>query len=144
MHRYFDLQCKRIVNSNVLLSNHTFSFLYVVARWSGDRNGLQSRTGQSINTILSVLEDLDSFVFEKTDVSNGLDGLYNRLFASIPSKEGLASSGGIHSGESYANDIDYMSMPSTRADRQRKVLLPATKQVMKESKRRHAKKLVKK
>lgn len=37
-----------------------------------------------------------------------------------------------------------MSMPSTRADRQRKVLLPATKQVMKESKRRHTKKLVKK
>ena len=58
-----------------------------------------------MNTILSVLEDLDSFVFEKTDSSNGLDGLYNRLFSPIPSKEGLASSGGIHSGESYANDI---------------------------------------
>ena len=76
-----------------------------LARWSGDRNGIQSRTGQKMNTILSVLEDLDSFVFEKTDSSNGLDGLYNRLFSPIPSKEGLASSGGIHSGESYANDI---------------------------------------
>ena len=107
MHGYSVLRCKKIEHPNVLQnqSNYSFSFLYVVARWSGDRNGLQSRTGQSINTILSVLEDLDSFVFEKTDVSNGLDGLYNRLFAPIPSKEGLASSGGIHSGESYANDI---------------------------------------
>ena len=80
-------------------------FLYISARWSGDRNGLQSRTGQTINTILSVLEDLDSYIFEKTDANNGLDGLYNRLFSQIPNKEGVASSGGIHSGTSYANEI---------------------------------------
>mmetsp|Transcript_7675 Transcript_7675/g.10865 ORF Transcript_7675/g.10865 Transcript_7675/m.10865 type:complete len:97 (-) Transcript_7675:292-582(-) len=37
-----------------------------------------------------------------------------------------------------------MAIPSTRANRSRKVLLPATKEVMKESKRRHTKRLVKK
>ena len=34
-----------------------------------------------------------------------MDGLYNRLFSTIPSKDGIASSGGIHSGSSFAHEI---------------------------------------
>ena len=39
-----------------------------------------------VNTILTVLEELDSQVFEKYDPpTNCLDSLYSKLFASIPS-----------------------------------------------------------
>jgi hypothetical protein len=45
-----------------------------------------SRIFSKINTILSVLEDLDSYVFEKMDTSsNWMDTLYGRLFDPIPS-----------------------------------------------------------
>ena len=58
--------------------------LNISAKWSGDRTGQYSKTGALINTILSVLEDLDGYVFERLDSSaNCLDSLYSRLFDQV-------------------------------------------------------------
>ena len=43
----------------------------------------------------------------------------------------------IFQAQNYSNDVDYVAMPTTRNDRRSKILMPATKEVMKESKRRH-------
>jgi len=55
----------------------------ISAKWSGDRTGQYSKTGSLINTILSVLEDLDGYVFDRLDSANCLDSLYSRLFDQV-------------------------------------------------------------
>ena len=71
------------MNSNNKRVYRTF-VLKISAKWSGDRTGQYSKTGALINTILSVLEDLDGYVFERLDSSaNCLDSLYSRLFDQV-------------------------------------------------------------
>ena len=49
-------------------------------------NPTMNRTGVMVNTILTVLEELDSYVFEKLDPpTNCLDSLYTRLFTPVSS-----------------------------------------------------------
>ncbi len=53
--------------------------IIVSAKWSGDH---LSFADKNVNLVLSILEDLDSHVFERLDSSsNSLDGLYSRLFS---------------------------------------------------------------
>ena len=44
--------------------------------------------GFTIGRVLHTLEVLDNHSFEKSDFSNSLDSLYNRIFGSGQSKEG--------------------------------------------------------
>ena len=66
-----------------LQNQHLLIFNSIIAKWSGDRTGQYSKTGALINTILSVLEDLDGYVFERLDSANCLDSLYSRLFDQV-------------------------------------------------------------
>uniref|UniRef100_A0A3P8YKQ4 Mediator complex subunit Med12 domain-containing protein n=1 Tax=Esox lucius TaxID=8010 RepID=A0A3P8YKQ4_ESOLU len=56
-------------------------------RWSFDK--CQEKTaGFTIGSVLHTLEVLDNHSFEKSDFSNSLDSLYNRIFGSGQSKDG--------------------------------------------------------
>ncbi len=60
------------------------------AKWSGEyvppTKGVQST--RNVNLVLSILEELDSYVFERTDSSqNCLESLYSRLFSSNSSSD---------------------------------------------------------
>nr|XP_023688070.1 mediator of RNA polymerase II transcription subunit 12 isoform X2 [Paramormyrops kingsleyae] len=56
-------------------------------RWSFDKCQ-ETTAGFTIGRILHTLEVLDSHSFEKSDFSNSLDSLYNRIFGSGQSKDG--------------------------------------------------------
>ena len=45
-------------------------------------------SGFTIGRVLHTLEVLDNHSFEKSDFSNSLDSLYNRIFGSGQSKDG--------------------------------------------------------
>ena len=47
----------------------------------------------------------------------------------------------VFKNQSYSNDVDYMTMPTCKPNRRSKMVMPATKEVMRESKRRHTKKV---
>uniref|UniRef100_A0A3B4B7V0 Mediator complex subunit Med12 domain-containing protein n=1 Tax=Periophthalmus magnuspinnatus TaxID=409849 RepID=A0A3B4B7V0_9GOBI len=55
-------------------------------RWSFDK--CQETTAFTIGRVLHTLEVLDNHSFEKSDFSNSLDSLYNRIFGSGQSKDG--------------------------------------------------------
>uniref|UniRef100_W5NE80 Mediator complex subunit 12 n=1 Tax=Lepisosteus oculatus TaxID=7918 RepID=W5NE80_LEPOC len=56
-------------------------------RWSFDKCQ-ETTAGFTIGRVLHTLEVLDSHSFEKSDFSNSLDSLYNRIFGSGQSKDG--------------------------------------------------------
>uniref|UniRef100_A0A8C4SJ72 Mediator complex subunit 12 n=1 Tax=Erpetoichthys calabaricus TaxID=27687 RepID=A0A8C4SJ72_ERPCA len=59
----------------------------VEVRWSFDKCQ-ETTAGFTIGRVLHTLEVLDSHSFEKSDFSNNLDSLYNRIFGSGQSKDG--------------------------------------------------------
>uniref|UniRef100_A0A672S0X0 Mediator of RNA polymerase II transcription subunit 12 n=1 Tax=Sinocyclocheilus grahami TaxID=75366 RepID=A0A672S0X0_SINGR len=56
-------------------------------RWSFDKCQ-ETTAGFTISRVLHTLEVLDNHSFEKSDFSNSLDSLYNRIFGSGQSKDG--------------------------------------------------------
>ncbi|XP_040577805.1 mediator of RNA polymerase II transcription subunit 12-like protein isoform X2 [Lepeophtheirus salmonis] len=68
-----------IRQSEVLIKDRSTA---VEVRWStGGRGSYHSKTSNNISATLSILEDLDSYCFEKMDsASNTLESLYSRLF----------------------------------------------------------------
>ena len=53
------------------------------AKWAVEYSSPPARGTQStrnVNLVLSILEELDGYVFERTDASNCLESLYGRLF----------------------------------------------------------------
>lgn len=65
-----------------ILSDQSCSdYSHLPANWSGDQ-GVDSNQ-RNVNTVLMILEELDSYVFDRIDTtSNSLDSLYSRLFNS--------------------------------------------------------------
>ncbi|MGH0183474.1 UNVERIFIED_CONTAM: hypothetical protein FKN15_012141 [Acipenser sinensis] len=59
----------------------------VEVRWSFDKCQ-ETTAGFTIGRVLHTLEVLDSHSFEKSDFSNSLDSLYNRIFGAGQSKDG--------------------------------------------------------
>nr|XP_033799825.1 mediator of RNA polymerase II transcription subunit 12 [Geotrypetes seraphini] len=59
----------------------------VEVRWSFDKCQ-ETTAGFTIGRVLHTLEVLDSHSFERSDFSNSLDSLYNRIFGLGPSKDG--------------------------------------------------------
>lgn len=45
------------------------------------------RSTRNVNLVLSILEELDGYVFERTDTSNCIESLYGRLFGASTSAE---------------------------------------------------------
>uniref|UniRef100_A0A8D2IZQ1 Mediator complex subunit 12 n=1 Tax=Varanus komodoensis TaxID=61221 RepID=A0A8D2IZQ1_VARKO len=58
----------------------------VEVRWSFDKCQ-EATAGFTIGRVLHTLEVLDSHSFERSDFSNSLDSLYNRIFGAGPSKD---------------------------------------------------------
>uniref|UniRef100_A0A8C5S4Z7 Mediator complex subunit 12 n=1 Tax=Laticauda laticaudata TaxID=8630 RepID=A0A8C5S4Z7_LATLA len=58
----------------------------VEVRWSFDKCQ-EATAGFTISRVLHTLEVLDSHSFERSDFSNSLDSLYNRIFGGGPSKD---------------------------------------------------------
>ena len=55
-------------------------------RWSSDK-WQQSLVGHTTTKVLTVLEGLDRYNFEKVETNNSLDNLYNKIFGSSHGKE---------------------------------------------------------
>ena len=53
------------------------------AKWAGEYSppARGVRSTRNVNLVLSILEELDGYVFERTDASNCIESLYGRLFA---------------------------------------------------------------
>ena len=57
------------------------------AKWSGEQGILHQR---NVNTVLTILEELDSYLFDRMDSSsNSLDSLFSRLFSASNNPQDL-------------------------------------------------------
>ena len=66
---------------------------------------------RNVNTVLMILEELDSYVFEKIDTVNSLESLYSRLFNGTDCEDTL-----VHTLCEWAVTVSYthLTLPTNR------------------------------